>query len=158
MNSKERSSGIFLIGVITFLLMFTCGHVALAYGDTTGKEIIFENEDIDNFVLTNVYDYSAGNESTDTKRVLCTDEKALLRYLEILTISEITGDYFFGELEYKITLSLESSNKKITLSFSDEVLVMSVYEFFAEGDFTQYTYYLPEGIDWDVIYLYILSI
>ena len=109
-------------------------------------------------MLTNVYDYSAENANADTKRVLCTDEKALLRYLETLTISEITGDYFFGELEYKITLSLESSNKKISLSFSDEVLKMSVFELFIEGDYTEYAYYLPEGIDWDVIYSYILSI
>lgn len=155
LNSKERSSGIFLIGVISFLLMFTCGHVALAYGDTTGKEIIFENEDIDNFVLANVYDYSAENANADTKRVLCTNEKALLHYLETLTISEITGDYFFGELEYKINISLESSNKEISLSFSDEVLKMSVFELFTEGDFTEYAYYLPEGVDWDIIYSYI---
>lgn len=140
MHASMRTSGIFLIGLISFLLMFTCGHIALAYGDTSGKEIIFRNEDIDNFKLT--------------KNVLCTDEAELLQYLETLTISEITGDYFFSDQIYKLNLSLESSTDTISLGFSDEVLAMSVYKTLGEPGYKTYTYYLPYGIDWDTINSY----
>lgn len=155
LHPRKHFSGITVVGIISFLLMFTCGHIALAYGDTTGKEIIFANEDIDQFKFYEIYDHSVENADSDTLRVLCTNEKELLRYLETLPISELTGNYYFTESEYKIILTLDTDDRRISLSFSDEILQMSVFELLANGKYTEYTYYLPEGIDWDIMYSYI---
>ena len=141
LNTKERASGVILIGVVSFLLMSTCGHVALAYGDTTGQELIFANEDMNRIKLT--------------EPAACTNEEELLHYLEQLPVSEITGDYYFSELEYKLHLTLNTPTRKISLNFSDEVLHMSVVEMLNGVDFKEYTYYLPDGVDWNVLNSYL---
>lgn len=154
MNRKKRFSGAFLVGITFFLLTLSCGHIALAYGYATGEEVIFRNEKDDPFKLSGLFDdhnesYYATHAAATTNRVLCLDEDALLDYLKNLTVSEITGNYAFSENEYNISVSLVNSKENYFLSFSDEILQMSVssLDFYDKGE--HYTYYLPERTDWE---------
>ena len=152
-HPRKRFSGIVIAGVICFTVMFTCGHIALAYGDTTGENIIFENDDINDYQISAFLDLTRVD--MENKQVLCTNEKELLRYLATLPMSEITGEYYFDEEDYKANIKLESSNKLMSITLSDKVLQMNVSEILSYPDYTKYTYYLPYGVDWDKIHSYL---
>ena len=148
-HPRKRFSGMVIAGVICFTVMFTCGHIALAYGDTTGENIIFENDDINDYQISEFLDLTRVD--MENKQVLCTNEKELLHYLGTLPISEITGDYYFGEEDYKVLIALESENKFVDIKLSNEVLQVYVSEVLTYPDYEEYTYYLPNGVDWDRI-------
>lgn len=148
-HPRKHFSGIVIAGVICFILMFTCGHIALAYGDTTGEKLLFENEDIKNYHFTRV--------DMEKQQMLCTNENELLHYLETLPMSEITGEFYFNEEDYKINFKLESSNRFMNITLSNRILQLRVSEVLSYPDYTEYTYYLPYGVDWDKINFYLSS-
>ena len=67
----------------------SCGYVALAYGESTGAEVIYKSQSPEQYVLSsiNVGDF------------VCTDEAALHHYLSGLRMEHISGNYSFDRRE-----------------------------------------------------------
>ena len=148
-NKKKCASGAFLVGFVFFLLALSCGHIALAYNDSTIEKTILISNSSDPFQFESLFDNREKHPLSTTNRVLCSDVEALMNYLEGLTISEMTGNYSLDKNDYNILVSLANSEKSCMLCFSDnflEVTISSIEDFF---DYDYYTYYLPDGTDWE---------
>ena len=160
LSNRTKYSGAILAGIIFALLIITNKHVAFAYGYTTGKEILFENQAIEN--------YTFGNQvrllDSDTY-VRCNDSAALLEYLEQLPICEITSNYTFVDDSlsvdsYQLGISYSKSGCNYYLQLSDTVLYLYTYtldewEPYIFGNHSNAKpeyYYLPSGVDFDYIY------
>ncbi|MBE6969923.1 MAG: M56 family metallopeptidase [Ruminococcaceae bacterium] len=83
---KKRRSGALLIAALFFVLSGSCGYVALAYGEETLP--LPEEAEL----------YHVSNEDLMSRKLICTDEAALLDYLRSLPLQNITGSYdYHGE-------------------------------------------------------------
>jgi hypothetical protein len=145
LHIKKRFAGAICVGVTFFLLAMTCGYVGITYGDTNVKELIFK--DID----TSQLEYAENNEIT------CKDEEALIEYLETVKISRITGDYQTDNLERGLRFLLSSPDKILRFHFSDKMLDLIVLDKMVNGDIEYYTYYLPDGVDWEILESYFVK-
>ena len=145
LHVKKRFAGAICVGVTFFLLAMTCGYVGITYGDTNVKELIFK--DID----TSQLEYAENNEIT------CKDEEALIEYLETVKISRITGDYQTDNLERGLRFLLSSPDKILRFHFSDKMLDLIVLDKRVNGDIEYYTYYLPDGVDWEILESYFVK-
>lgn len=83
---KKRRSGALLIAALFFALSGSCGYVALAYGEETLP--LPEEAEL----------YHVSNEDLMGRKLICTDEAALLDYLRSLPLQHITNNYdYHGE-------------------------------------------------------------
>lgn len=131
MQPPMKSSGAFIIGVATFLLILICGQVALAYGGGTGEELIFNSDDPARYVL----------DDSD-----CTDPEGLKDYIASLELRELTSGYDFKyglDVRHRGML-FDTPNGQIYIGFFDDVL-----EYLGPGQRRLIYYYLPEGTDWE---------
>lgn len=130
MQPAMKSSGAIVIGLAAFLLILSCGQVALAYGGGTGEELIFNSEDPALYVV----------DDSD-----CTDPDGLKDYIASLELRELTSGYDFDygqDIRHKGML-LDAPNGQLYIGFFDNIL-----EYFGPGSHRIVYYYLPEGTDW----------
>ena len=130
MQPAMKSSGALVIGIATFLLILSCGQVALAYGGGTGEELIFNSEDPALYVV----------DDSD-----CTDPDGLKDYIASLELRELTSGYDFDygpDIRHKGML-FDTPNGQLYIGFFDNIL-----EYFGPGSHRIVYYYLPEGTDW----------
>lgn len=140
---RKLHTGAIIIGLTFFLLCSTCGFIALAYGDATGKEIIYNNQITEGYVLRNT---TLNNDKFNTiyKYV---DEQAFHEYLSSLTLSKMTGSYSFEDDDKRYTYILQTPNGTIGIVLSEDVIkLVKLYE----EDTTKY-YYLPNKVDFDYL-------
>ena len=133
MQPAMKSSGALVIGIATFLLILSCGQVALAYGGGTGEELIFNSEDPALYVV----------DDSD-----CTDPDGLKDYIASLELRELTSGYDFDygpDIRHKGML-LDAPNGQLYIGFFDNIL-----EYFGPGSHRIVYYYLPEGTDWELL-------
>lgn len=130
MQPAMKSSGALVIGIATFLLILSCGQVALAYGGGTGEELIFNSDDPARYVV---------DESE------CTDPDGLKAYIAALELRELTSGYDFDygpDIQHRGML-FDTPNGQIYVGFFDNIL-----EYLGPGSRRIVYYYLPEGTDW----------
>ncbi len=145
LNAKKRFTGAICVGVTFFLLAMTCGYVGITYGDTSGKELIFK--DID----TSQLEYAEYNE------IACEDEEALMEYLETMKIRRITKYDRSGDKDRYCSFLLSSPDKNMSFHFTDKMLDLIVLDKRVNGDIEDYTYYLPDGVDWEILESYFVK-
>ena len=125
-----KSSGALVIGIATFLLILSCGQVALAYGGGTGEELIFNSEDPALYVV----------DEND-----CTDPDGLKAYIASLELRELTSGYDFDygpDIQHRGML-FDTPNGQLYIGFFDNIL-----EYLGSGSHRIVYYYLPKGTDW----------
>lgn len=130
MQPAMKSSGALVIGIATFLLILSCGQVALAYGGGTGEELIFNSDDPARYVV---------DESE------CTDPDGLKAYIAALELRELTSGYDFDygpDIQHRGML-FDTPNGQLYIGFFDNIL-----EYLGPGSHQIVYYYLPEGTDW----------
>lgn len=136
---KKKPSGALLVGLVFFLLCMSSGYVALAYGETTGAELIYRSRPPETYTLRHI---SAG-------KYVCTDEAALHRCLSGLHMEHISGNYSFEEAEGRSwALFFETPEGTLAVELSDRfVRLTPMYG----KRLTSECYYLPDGADWEVL-------
>lgn len=140
---KKKPSGALVVGLVFFLLCMSCGYVALAYGESTGAEAIYQFQPPEQYVLRVI--------SWDN--LVCTDEAALHCYLSALRMERIAGNYSFEQEGRSLTLTFDTSEGSLHITLSDRYMkLLQLYEKVN----TEY-YYLPDGIDWDALSEYIVE-
>lgn len=130
MQPAMKSSGALVIGIATFLLILSCGQVALAYGGGTGEELIFNSDDPARYVV-------------DERE--CTDPDGLKAYIAALELRELTSGYDFDygpDIQHRGML-FDTPNGQLYIGFFDNIL-----EYLGPGSRRIVYYYLPEGTDW----------
>lgn len=133
MQPAMKSSGALVIGIATFLLILSCGQVALAYGGGTGEELIFNSDDPALYVV----------DEND-----CTDPDGLKDYIASLELRELTSGYDFDygpDIRHKGML-FDTPNGQLYIGFFDNIL-----EYLGPDQRRLIYYYIPEGTDWELL-------
>ena len=134
-DPKKKPSGALVVGLVFFLLCMSCGYAALAYGQSTGAEVIYKSGPQEEYVLR----------STGGDDLVCTDETALHRYLSSLPMEHISGNYSFAPEGRSLFLIFDTPEGVLAVTLSDRFLkLVPLY-----GKANVQYYYLPDGIDWD---------
>lgn len=133
---KKKPSGALIVGMVFFLLCMSCGYVALAYGESTGAEVIYRFQSPEQYALR----------SKRLDNFVCTDEAALHRYLSTLRMERIAGNYSFKQEGISLSLIFDTPEGTLYITLSDRFM-----ELFPLGKTSTEYYYLPDGIDWDML-------
>lgn len=133
MQPAMKSSGAIVIAIAVFMLILSCGQVALAYGGGTGEELIFNSDNPAHYVV----------DDSD-----CTDPEGLKDYIASLELRELTSGYDFKyglDIRHRGT-TLDTPNGQIYIGFFEGVL-----EYLGPCQRRLIYYYLPEGTDWELL-------
>jgi hypothetical protein len=138
-NPVKRFTGSFLAGAILFGLMFTCGHVTLAFDQTTGADLIFAGES------PALYELDDNEVYWLNRYVGVKEPEALKDYLAGLEICDVSGLYELEEGPQEIRIFLEKDGESIRVTLSDHVMGF-------RGHGSRYeSYYVEDEIDWDYL-------
>ena len=147
---RTLHSGALTVGLVSFLLLITCGSVALSYDGQTGKDAIFFEQDPESYVLTNIRDM----EHSFYRDYLCPDSEPLKDYLSELSLRKLTGHYDFREHDRSLILLFDTPNGTLGLDLEDTTVNLT--KFWGEK-ITQEQFYVPGGLDWDFLDTVILK-
>lgn len=143
-NAESGGWGAIAIGLVFFLLCMTSGHVALAYDEAPGAEVIFKSEDLSSYTVSST-NYGSGRGRIYGE---CTDEAALNAYLAELHLSRITGNYTYNNTEHRFFILYNSPDGVIGVTLEDQIVTVApLYE----DAPPQTLYYLNSEIDWDYL-------
>ncbi len=151
-NPRKARTGAVVICVSIIALVMSYGLVAIAYGDTTGADVLYPHGETGGYSLLR-FEKEWGEDETELTTYVA-DEAALHEYLAGLEMKRISGNYEFSEYtrQYEITLSGDYSG----MGYRDDneariALYDNIIEIRKEYGLTgnEIYYYLPEGIDWE---------
>ncbi len=144
MAPKERWTGGLAIFVTSFLLMMTCGHVALAYNVGTGHQYLFQ--------VGAPSDYEIISVSVQKPRGLdmfyVSDHDALREYLSELKLSRLTGNYSYSNPERNLSVIFDTPEGVVAVTIQDERVKLS---YLYSNSPSSASYYCIEPIDWDYL-------
>ena len=147
----KRHSGALVVGLTFFLLCFSCGHVALAYGGTTGAEVIFPREK-----GTYSFDNYSINLNDDVHReYYLTDGEDLRAFLSQLQLAEVTGHYTLSDSEKVFSTFLRTPDGLILVALHDDLLRLQPL---GKADYRSALYYVRGGVDWDKLQTILTSV
>ena len=134
----KRHSGALIVGAIFFALCMSCGYVALAYGEHTGSEAIFANQEPALFTLDEI-SVEGGKYQPECDFI---DVSAINEYLANLTMVNITGNFTFSEENRLMQLRYTGPDGIFWVQLHDSYVKVSPLQ----GE--RVVYYLPETVDW----------
>ena len=134
----KRHSGALIVGAIFFALCMSCGYVALAYGEHTGGEAIFANQEPALFTLDEI---SVAGGTYQPARDLI-DASAINEYLAGLAMVNITGNFSFSNEDRLLQLKYTGPDGIFRVYLHDSYVRISPLH----GE--SIIYYLPETVDW----------
>lgn len=141
-----RNSGVFALAVTLFVLCMSCGHVSLAYGTMTGKEIVYQWNGAEKQEIYGMYLVEEGQ--TGTNIVECADAEAFYEYIAGLKLQNMTGNYSFEQRDKKLKFVYELPEGHLFVELTDDVIrVLPLYRNIENWS----TYYLTEGVDWEYL-------
>lgn len=143
LKPNVRNSGAFTLAVVLFVLCMSCGHIALAYGEYTGKEIVYPQDETMLCEIDSMY--LAEAEQINLVNVEEIDTEELQEYIDNLRVQNMTGNYSFDNGEKMVKLVYETAAGMRFVELRDHVLRIIALD---EDDRTWRDYYLPEGVDW----------
>ncbi len=146
-SPKEKSIGVILITLISFLLLQTSGQVAMAFGNQTVREqlpIVVRNESIDNATINGL------NLNTDSHRGIaeCNDEEALTDYISNLRIARMSGNYTLEDYEKQLSSFYTGVNCDFLVEITDQYMVILPL---GRNATPMTQYHILEDVDWQYI-------
>ena len=106
LQPKIKESGFLFLSAIFFILLMSHGHIALAYDDIHGSDLIFRNAQINEVCLNEItmrddnrHVADVYNIGYETKHV-CLNEDLLFDYLSDLSLKNLTGNYNYHNLNF----------------------------------------------------------
>ena len=141
LQPQKRRSGAWIAGLLLFVLCMSCGYVALAYGEHTGREVIFADQELSSFTLNVAYVDGWEYET----RAEAVDASAISEYLASLTMLSMGGNYSFSEDDGSMTFRYTGPIGSFYVQLRDSyVRILPLY-----GERPAWrVYYLPETVDW----------
>ena len=149
----KKRSGALAVGLVFFLLCMSCGYVALAYGEGTGAELIYQSRETEQYALRDV----RWDGDPFYTVLVCPDEAGLHRALSSLRLEQIAGNYSYRQEEKRLVLLFDAPEGTLGVTLSsfsggDFIRVSPLY-----GKESAQTYYLPDGLDREALGEYILE-
>lgn len=143
-DSKRKPSGALVVGLMFFLLCMSCGYVALAYGESTGADVIYKSKPPEQYTLRSI----------ESGVFICTDETALRCYLSDLRMEHISGNYSFEQEGRSLSLIFDAPEGVAVVTLSDRFIkLVPLYGSRARAEY----FYLPNRTDWDVLNEFIVE-
>lgn len=141
---RRLHSGAVTVGIVSFLLLITCGSIAFAYDAGTGKDVIFLGQDPECYSLSSVQevDYSF------YKEYICTDPSGLKEYLYDLPIQKLTGNYDFNNSDREMVLMYDTPNGSLGIDLNESTIVLT--KFWGEK-ISQERFYIPGSLNWNYL-------
>lgn len=143
MQPTKRFTGSLIAGAVLFVLLFSCGHVALAFERMTGAELIFGGEDPAQFEIEDNEAAWFNEPGHYWPRVEKPDE--LKEYLASLEVYEVADFYDFYDHGAELTLTFRRGEQRVRVALSDHELYVSGTHHDAQH------YFLPEDVDWTYV-------
>lgn len=148
MKTKIRHSGAMVVGVVFFVLFMSYGYVALAYGESTGREIIYQSRDTHLFEIEDLYFSTKDNDYVSRHIYEVVNEDAFHEYMAELKMENLTGNYSFSDSDKKLHILFDTPEGRMFVILYNHVIeLFPIYE----KDLKTYYYYLPEEIDWEYL-------
>lgn len=143
MKAKVRRSGVVAVGITFFALFMSYGYVALAYGESTGRELVYQSEDVHSYKVDQLYFTEKDSEYNILYE--CTNEEALHEYISKLTMTNLTGQYTFSDRDKELFISYDTPKGDMYVVLAEHVVrITTAYE----KEWKTYWYYVAEEIDW----------
>lgn len=142
-SPKKTSSGVLAVALCFFLLCMSCGYVALAYGEDTGSELIYQSRPLEETTLRSL---RLGKDPYDTL-LICTDEEALHGCLASLPMKRVAGNYTFDGEETPLVLLLDTPQGILGVTLRDRSVTLA--PLYGKG--RNHSYYLPESGELDAL-------
>lgn len=144
LSPAARFSGALLAGLLFFLVTITSGWVGLAWGTTTGAELLYSAGDPQTYTVFGAHLYPPYAPEEESRYVV-TDPQAFHRYLSELTLVHLAGNYSFPREQQDFYCFVTHSLDEHYISLSGSFLEVTVT---GDNSITDY-YYIPHGIDLD---------
>lgn len=148
---RKLYGGALTVGLLSFLLLITCGSVALSYDSQTGKDAIFFGQESEGYILTNIRDMDAPS----YREYLCPEPEQLKDYLADLPLRKLTGHYDFMENDRSLILLFDTPNGTLGLDMEDTTVNLTK---FWGKEITQERLLVPDGLDWAFLDTVILKL
>ena len=141
---KKMRTGAVIVGLTFFGLIMSYGYVALAYGDTTGADILYKSGDMDEYHLRSVL---LTDDGYDTEYYY-PDEAEFHEFLANMEMIKISGNYSFSENSRSYIITFTTPNGILGTVLTDNYIQLRpLYNI--PGERKEQTYYLPQGVDWE---------
>ena len=141
---RKLHSGALTVGVISFLLLITCGSVALACDVGTGKEAVFFGQEPEAYVLTDIRD----TDYSSYREYVCPEPEQLKTYLSGLPLQKLTGHYDFADPDRSLILLFDTPSGTLGLDLEDTTVNLTK---FWGKEIIQERFYVSGGLDWDFL-------
>ncbi len=141
---RKLRSGALTVGLVSFLLLTTCGSVALAYDSGTGKDAVFFGQNSESYRLSSIRD----TENSSYRDYICRDPDRLKEYLSDLPLQKLTGNYDFKDLDHSLVLLFDTPNGILGMDLNDTTV--NITKFWGEN-ITQECFYISGGLDWNFL-------
>ena len=114
-HPRKTSCGALLVAAVFTVLSFTCGNVALAYGNAGLEKAIEEYSFPSRIEYVNLGEGKDGEETRYYRRFQCADPEAFHAYLNGLNLNEMVNAYSFNDGTKEMTVSYGQEAEKIIL-------------------------------------------
>ena len=143
MSPPPKHSGALLVGITFFFLCMTCGYVALAYGNDTGAQAIYQSRDTSDFSLR---DITLDHDPYHTIW-LCPDQEKFHHFMASLELANLTGSYSFDGAQQRFTFLYDIPEGEYSLAVILQDNALKVVPL-GDQDRSPQWYYIPKGTDW----------
>lgn len=150
-HPRKRRTGGLAVALMFYLLIMSCGYVALGYDQVSGQELIFGGHDP---YLITIEEVSRLGSSSDNDldwlfyKYNCTDEERLTEYISGLNFCKVTGNYSYSDDSRSVSVRYVTPTGDRTLYLEGNSLTLWIL-----GDHKDRETYCCTGqLDWDLLH------
>lgn len=149
---RKRMIGGLVVGLISFVMIMSSGHIAFAFSQQSGHTYIFQNKDISTLKIENIQIYDE-----ETVFYNCLEEEMFTKYLAELEMNEITGNYSFEEDDTVMYVRYRNDRGVVMVRIREHAVVITPLYRINDRLYSDF-YYVEEGIDWQYLHSLITPI
>ena len=144
LQPKKRHLGGVFAGIVFFMLIMSCGHIAFAYSVGNGNELIFNGSES----LECEIDFINKGNIQELEYFDCLDSDKLFEYLSELELYDMTGNYSFSQYDNLMRVCYHHPDGNFVVSLFDNIV--KVTPLHSERVYSE-VYLSKDPIDWDYI-------
>ena len=133
------------LAVVLFVLCMSFGHISLAYGEYSGKEIVYREKNTTFYELDSMY---LIEEDTNTTILECRNIEGFHKYIAGLKLQKMTGNYSFDYAGKKLKFIYESADGSRYVELTENTIrILALDEDVKDWS----SYHLSEKVDWEYL-------
>lgn len=145
---KEKNTGIFLIAIISFIMLMTCGQVALTFGTQSVKEEVYEISGANNVSYQNIGGMSCTIDGKQLENIYA-DNPEIFAYIQNLNISHLNGNYIFSEeSDNHLLIIYDYDGGSLAIELDENIMRIIPLGINYSG--TSF-YHVQDGVDWEYL-------